>query len=80
MSTKGVVQWIMGFLSERSQSVRVFDLQGTPHFSSPTTVLSGVPQGTILGQTLFNFYINELPTLLSNLSVIIHNQINFISL
>ena len=64
---EGVVQWIMGFLSVRSQSVRVFDLQGTPHFSSPTTVLSGVPQGTILGPTLFNFYVNKLPTLLSNL-------------
>ena len=63
----GVVQWIMGFLSERSQSIRVFDLQGTPHSSSPTTVLSGMPQGTILGPTLFNFYVNELPTLLSNL-------------
>jgi len=49
---EGVVQWIMGFLSERSQSVRVFDSRGTPHFSSPTAVLSGIPQGTILGPTL----------------------------
>ena len=66
----GVVQWIMGFLSERSQSVRVFDPQGTPHFSSPTTVLGGVPQGTILGPTLYNFYVNDLPTLLSNLIIL----------
>ena len=64
---EGVVQWIMGFLSDRSQSVRVFDSQGTLHFSSPTTVLSGVPQGTILGPTLFNFYVNDIPILLSNL-------------
>ena len=61
------VQWIMGFLSERSQIVRVFDSQGAPHFSSPSTVLSGLPQGTIPGSTFFNLYVNDLPTLLSNL-------------
>ena len=42
---EGVVQWIMGFLSESSQSVRVFDLQGTPHFSSLTTVLQWCAPG-----------------------------------
>ena len=63
---EGVVLWIMSFLSERPQSVRVFDSQGAPHFSSHTTVLSGVPEGSILGPTLSNFYVNDLPTLLSN--------------
>ena len=64
---EGVVQWITGFLSERSLIVRVFDSQGTAHFSSPITVLSGMTLGTILGPTLFNFYVNDLPTLPSDL-------------
>jgi hypothetical protein len=54
--TGPVNRWINAFLSEREQSVLV---EG--EMSDPVNVDSGVPQGSVLGPSLFLFYINDMP-------------------
>jgi len=50
-----ILVWLKDFLTGRSRAVRVGDCVSTLHF-----VISGVPQGSVLGPVLFVVFINDI--------------------
>ena len=71
-----VITWIQSFLTDRSQCVV---LDGERSDACP--VLSGVPQGSVLGPCLFLMYINDMPeTIKSNIRLFADDTIMYLTI
>ena len=50
-----LVEWLYNFLKDRQHQVAINDF-----LSSPCNILSGIPQGSILGPLMFLIYLNDI--------------------
>ena len=62
-----VLGWFESYLSNRTQSVLVNDVQ-----SAPSTLKYGVPQGSVLGLILFTMYTQPLGSVIQQLGATSH--------
>lgn len=68
---RGVMyEWLKSYLTGRKQCVSLHDVDGREIRSQWEEVTLGVPQGSVLGPLMFLLYVNDLPDMIGDLTVL----------